>query len=130
MLLQISKKYKLGRSNAQSAIEYAVVVACVVAALLAMQLYLKRGTQGRLRQASDEIGGQYSSTSTSSTIKTELDSNVIIKQSMVPLKDSSGNPLKDTVSGFPINGIQSDVKIDHETTSKSGTESLGAFEND
>lgn len=124
----MNKKYKFGRPNAQSTLEYAVVVACVVAALLAMQLYMKRGTQGRLRQASDEIGGQYSPTSTSSTIKTELDSNVIIKQSLVPLSDSSG-PLKDS-SGFPVNGIQSDVTIDHETTSKSGNESLGAFEND
>lgn len=120
MLPQMNKKYKFGRPSAQSTLEYAVVVACVVAALLAMQIYIKRGTQGRLRQASDEIGEQYAPMNTTSTIITDLDSDVTIRQSMVPLNDSKDNPL---------NGMQSDVEINHETTKKSGNESLGAFEN-
>lgn len=118
MITQI-KKYNLGEVRAQSTLEYAVVVACVVAAILAMQIYIKRGTQGRLRQASDEIGEQYSPTATTSSITTNLGSEVIIKQKMVPLNDSKDNP---------VNGMQSDVEI-KETTTKSGKESVGAFEN-
>lgn len=44
----------------QSTLEYGIIIAVVVAALIAMQTYLKRGVQGRLKQASDDIGEQYS----------------------------------------------------------------------
>ncbi|MFA6217553.1 MAG: hypothetical protein WDL87_07915 [Candidatus Omnitrophota bacterium] len=46
--------------RAQSTLEYAVIIAVVVGALIAMQVYVKRGLQGRLRQASDDIGDQFS----------------------------------------------------------------------
>lgn len=39
--------------------EYAIVIFCVVAALLAMQVYLKRGMQGRIRLSADSLGQQY-----------------------------------------------------------------------
>jgi len=44
----------------QSTLEYAVIMAVVVAALIAMQTYMKRGLQGRMKQASDDIGEQFS----------------------------------------------------------------------
>jgi len=44
----------------QSTLEYAVIIAVVVGALLAIQVYIKRGVQGRLKQASDDIGEQFS----------------------------------------------------------------------
>lgn len=43
----------------QSTLEYAVVIVIVIAAALAMQIYMKRGIQGKLRAATDDIGGQY-----------------------------------------------------------------------
>lgn len=46
--------------RAQSTLEYGVVIAVIVAALVAMQVYIKRGVQGRLRQASDDVGEQFS----------------------------------------------------------------------
>lgn len=46
----------------QSTMEYAVLVTVVVAALLAMQAYMKRGVQGKLRSAADDVGGQFSPT--------------------------------------------------------------------
>jgi len=42
-----------------SVLEYAMFVAVLVAALLSMQMYMKRGLQGKFRQAADEIGEQY-----------------------------------------------------------------------
>ena len=48
-----------GRAG-QSTLEYAVVIAVIVGALLAMQVYIKRGVQGRFKQASDDIGEQFS----------------------------------------------------------------------
>ncbi len=46
--------------RAQSTLEYGILIAVIVAALVAMQVYVKRGIQGRLRQASDDVGEQFS----------------------------------------------------------------------
>lgn len=56
--------------RAQSTLEYAVIIAVVVAGLVAMQVYIKRGVQGRLRQASDDIGEQFSPGNTTGTATT------------------------------------------------------------
>ena len=47
------------KNRAQSVLEYAAVVACMVAALLAMQVYMRRSMQGRLRQVANSLGQQY-----------------------------------------------------------------------
>lgn len=46
--------------QAQSTLEYALLISVVVGGLLTMQNYLKRSVQGRLRASADEIGEQYS----------------------------------------------------------------------
>lgn len=46
--------------KAQSTLEYSLLVALVVGALLYMQNYLKRSMQGRLQTVGDQIGDQYS----------------------------------------------------------------------
>ncbi|MFA5272197.1 MAG: hypothetical protein WC412_07690 [Candidatus Omnitrophota bacterium] len=46
--------------NAQSTLEYALILAVIVGALLTMQNYLKRSVQGKLQATADEIGEQYS----------------------------------------------------------------------
>jgi len=48
------------RKRGQSTLEYAVLIVVIIAALIAMQVYLKRGLQGRLRESSDQIGEQFS----------------------------------------------------------------------
>lgn len=52
-------KRKLSRRG-QSTLEYAILILIVIVALLAMQTYLKRGIQGRMRESSDNIGEAYS----------------------------------------------------------------------
>lgn len=49
----------MNNQRGQSTVEYAVVIAVIIAALLAMQIYMKRGTMGKLRDASDQIGEQF-----------------------------------------------------------------------
>lgn len=46
-------------SRAQSSIEYIILVIIVAAALITMQVYIKRGIQGRWRRGIDELGMQY-----------------------------------------------------------------------
>ncbi len=50
----------------QSTLEYVILIGFVVAALIAMGVYMKRGLQGRLRESTDQIGQQYSAGNTES----------------------------------------------------------------
>lgn len=54
----------------QSTLEYAILVLIVIVALLAMQTYMKRGLQGRMRESTDNIGEAYSPGYTTSAITT------------------------------------------------------------
>ena len=48
------------QKRGQSTLEYAVLIVVIIGALLTIQMYIKRGVQGRLRSAADDIGDQYS----------------------------------------------------------------------
>jgi len=56
----------------QNTLEYAIVIAVIVAALIAMQSYIKRGIQGRMKQSTDDIGQQYSPQNTNGNDTTTL----------------------------------------------------------
>ncbi len=58
---------RLFNKKAQSTLEYAILIAVVVGALIGMQTYVKRGLQGRLQEATDQVGGQFEPGTTSST---------------------------------------------------------------
>lgn len=51
---------RLFNKKGQSTLEYAVLIAVIVAGLLTMQMFMKRGYQGRLRSSTDDIGEQFS----------------------------------------------------------------------
>lgn len=61
--------------RAQSVLEYAVVVTCVVFSLIAMQTYMRRGIQGRLRDQADSLGQPYEPGSTISDTTLESSSS-------------------------------------------------------
>lgn len=54
----------LRKAKGQSTLETAVLIMIVIGALLSIQVYIKRGVQGRLRSAADDIGEQYSAGNT------------------------------------------------------------------
>ena len=54
------KFLKKKKTRGQSTLEYAVLIIIVIGALLSIQIYIKRGVQGRLKSAADDIGEQYS----------------------------------------------------------------------
>lgn len=47
---------RLANRKAQTTAEYAILFGLVVGALLAMQIYIRRGLQGRLKDAVDHTG--------------------------------------------------------------------------
>jgi cytoskeletal protein RodZ len=48
------------RQKGQSTLEYAVLIIIIIGALLSIQVYIKRGLQGRFKSAADDIGDQFS----------------------------------------------------------------------
>ncbi len=48
------------RQKGQSTLEYAILIIIIIGALLSIQVYIKRGVQGRLKSAADDIGTQFS----------------------------------------------------------------------
>jgi len=48
------------RKKGQSTLEYAILIIIIIGALISIQMYIKRGVQGRLKSATDDIGDQYS----------------------------------------------------------------------
>ena len=58
------------RHSGQSTLEYAILIVIVIGALISIQVYIKRGIQGRLRSATDDIGDQYDPGNTRVNIRT------------------------------------------------------------
>ncbi len=59
MFMRMNKK-------GQSTLEYGILVAVVVGALILMSIYMKRGLQGRLKSSTDDVGDQFSPYNTTS----------------------------------------------------------------
>ena len=60
--------------KAQNIVEYTILLCIVLAALLIMQVYIKRSYQGRLKAEADSLGPQYSVGHTKSESKTITES--------------------------------------------------------
>ena len=60
----------------QNTLEYVLLITAVVVAFLIIQHYLGRGLQGRVREASDNIGGQFDAQATSTDYTTVRFSDV------------------------------------------------------
>jgi hypothetical protein len=73
--------------KAQSILEYTILIIIIIAAFITMQTYIKRGFQGRWKQASDDLGDQYDVNAFNGNVRFTLDSttcstaNVIYGQS-------------------------------------------------
>lgn len=73
----------------QSTLEYAMIIAVVVGAILAMQIYLRRGVQGKLRESIDSVGGQYSAGNVKSTVTIEQTEEMKTKETFGQAEDGS-----------------------------------------
>ena len=65
----------LAKRRGQSILEYAVLIGVVVAGLLGMQIYLKRGMMGGLKKSADGIGSQFDPKATVFTSNSQSSSN-------------------------------------------------------
>ena len=65
----------MSTQRGQSTVEYAIVITVIIAALLAMQIYIKRGAMGKLKDATDQIGEQFSPATATSNITRNYNSD-------------------------------------------------------
>jgi uncharacterized protein (UPF0333 family) len=93
------------RARGQSTLEYVILIGFVVAALIAMGVYMKRGIQGKLRESTDQVGEQYSAGNTTSAYTTKVD-------------------LQQTEN---VNKGTTTTTIDKNTQTKSGSETVADF---
>lgn len=103
----------LNRKRAQSTLEYAVLVIVIIGALLSIQTYIKRGVQGRLKSASDDIGDQFSVGNTNvikttSTVSTTMDTFGGAGAQGISRSQLVGNELTNTTDRMQI------VNVDQE----------------
>jgi uncharacterized protein (UPF0333 family) len=61
------------RTKGQATLEVVILIGVVVAAFIAIGVYMNRGIQGRLKDSTDQIGEQYSAGHTTSTYVTRTE---------------------------------------------------------
>ena len=105
------------KGKAQSTTEYAVLFAIVAAAVVGMQVYMKRSVQGRMRQSADSIGSQYEPGNTTSTITLNVSNTTTTTTTL-----QKDQPLSDGRSGDTVTTI---TNITNDTTTRSGDETVG-----
>ena len=101
----------LRKLKGQSTLEYAMIIAVVVGALLAIQIYMKRGVQGKLRESSDKIGEQFDAEKTDINRTTNRFGTTVETVSAGKTTKSSG-----TLPGSTA-----------ETTTEFGSDTVGAW---
>ena len=84
----------LKKIKGQSTVEYAILIIIIIGALLTIQVYIKRGVQGRLKSASDDIGEQFSPgntnyTSTVTSSSKTREENLAGKQNIIFADDEN-----------------------------------------
>ena len=96
------------KTKGQSTLEYVILLGFIVSALIAMDIYMKRGMQGRLRQSTDQVGEQYAASHFESDYSTNtmmlstenrLSSGVITTGIATNWQEKTGN---ETVAGFQV----------------------------
>ena len=91
------------RKKGQSTLEYAILIIIIIGALLSIQVYIKRGVQGRLKQATDDIGDQFS-----------------VGNQNVLMTTHTTSTSQDTFSG----GVSRSQIVTDEVTSKTGSSNV------
>ncbi|QAT16254.1 hypothetical protein BU251_00120 [Candidatus Velamenicoccus archaeovorus] len=114
----------LGARRGQTVIETAVLVTIIIFAFIAMQVYLKRGIQGRLRGTIDGIGEQYDPDQTTS------DYNLVHESDVTTTSESSEEMYVDPMSysGQYQNRLITMVHVEthYDNSFKNGFEYVGA----
>ena len=95
-------------SRGQSTLEYVILLGFVVAALIAMGVYMKRGMQGKLRESTDQVGEQFSAQHTASNYT--VDSTMTQTESTSPggISHTSSTSTQNKTGSETVDPLSSD----------------------
>ena len=110
----------------QSTIEYAAVVAVTVAALLAMQVYIKRGMAGRLRASVDSLGEQNDPRHTSNPTPMVMSQVNDTTTTSILHKDKDVG----VYGGLTVDVLENTTTINEDRTERTGSETVGPLTQD
>ena len=102
------------KPKGQSTLEFTIMMAMVIGAFLLMQIYMKRGMQGKLRESADQIGEQFEAKDT------------VIKDAKVNRTAKTVQIVKDGVTTVNTGAAGADGGT-KETRTESGKETVAAF---
>ena len=105
-----------GQAGVAGVVEYAVMIAVVIAALLAMNIYIKRGVVGRLRGVVDSVGEQYDPRHATSNWTMTSNSDVTSTSMMQKNVIIDGHKVDTMISQTQMNAP--------ETSGRSGNENM------
>jgi len=105
----------LNQKRGQSTLEYAVLIVVIIGALLAMQAYIKKGVQGRLKGATDDIGDQFSPGNTNEVRHTNRSSS---SQELFNAGNASTTLVNEFTNSISNSAI---VNVDQEYWGSNGT---------
>ena len=103
-------------------VEYAVLIAVIVAAFVTMGVYLKRGLSGGIRSGADQIGEQYDPRNTTSNLTLTMSSQTTTESKV--LKDQNIGEEN------PADVMITKTTISDDTTTKTGQETVDALGTD
>lgn len=114
----------------QAIMETAILILVIIAALFAMQVYLKRGIQGRLKSAAANIGDAYDPAATNSFYAINHISNVVTTTNTlepVVVQKSSCSAWGCTYWDETVVPSVTTVETIYDITNKTGHEVVGSF---
>jgi len=112
----------------QSTAEYAIVIGLVIAAVVAMQVYVKRGLQGKMKKAVDYKYGSadagVSGVDTSTVLKTTQYEPYYATSSI-----TSERKVNETTEVTKGGGVSRTLGAEGESSSRTGSQTVTAAEN-
>ncbi|OGX19788.1 MAG: hypothetical protein A3K83_07285 [Omnitrophica WOR_2 bacterium RBG_13_44_8b] len=102
----------LRSKRAQTTAEYAILIGLVVAALVAMQTYVKRGLQGRMKDATDQVGLQNPSISATPQYEPYYMQQAVTQ-------NTTATDTENIALGGAVN------RTDNSTSTRTGTQTFG-----
>lgn len=99
------------KKKGQSILEYSLIFAAVIVALVAVNVYMKRSMQGRFRQSSDQIGKQFDPESFENSWQTTSLGTTVTDETRAAV---SGNSTSNTTASETITKAEHDEY--HDTT--------------
>lgn len=92
--------------------EYTVLTICIVAAIWAMQVYVKRAISGRVKQTADQIGDPYDPRNIDATSTSSINSQMTTTSTPVTIEEVT-DPYGEPVKGFEVS-VNQRAEMDKE----------------